>query len=236
MSALSAVALVGTAYADGAEAPKSHWSGSVSLTSDYRFRGISQTDRNEAIQGGLQYTGSQGIYVGAWASNVNLPGAVGSEFDIYAGYDYSLTEDTSVGVELIYYLYPNADDSELNYYEVIGKVAHQMGNIGASLEVAFGPDVAGQTTLAFTGGLDAKVIDSLPLFKDGLSASGHFGHQMFDEVGTDYNFYDVGLTASAGAFSLDVRYSGSDLNKAECGGTDRCEGGLVVTGSLAFGG
>jgi uncharacterized protein (TIGR02001 family) len=234
-SALSAVALVGTAYADGAEAPKSHWSGSVSLTSDYRFRGVSQTDRNEALQGELQYTGSNGLYAGVWASNVEIPGAVGSEVDLYAGYDYALTSDTTIGAEFIWYYYPNATDDELQYYEVIGKIAHQMGGINTSLEVAFGPDVAGQTTLAFTGGIDAKLIDSVYLFSDGISASGHFGHQMFDEVGVDYNFYDVGVTASVGAFALDVRYTGSDLNKLECGGTDRCEGGLVVTGSLSFG-
>jgi uncharacterized protein (TIGR02001 family) len=236
LSALGAVALAGTAFADGTEAPKSHWSGSVSLTSDYRFRGVSQTDRNEALQGSLQYNGSQGVYAGAWASNVTIPGTSGTEIDLYAGYDYALTEDTSVGAEFIYYLYPGASDPDFNYYEVIGKVSHQMGNIGASLEVAYGPDVSGATTWAFTGGVDAKLIDSVYLFKDGISASGHFGHQMIDGTAADYNFYDAGVTATAGAFALDVRYSGTDLNKADCGATDRCEGGLVVTGSFSFGG
>lgn len=235
MSALSAVALVGTALADGAEAPKSHWSGSVSLTSDYRFRGVSQTDRNAAIQGSIQYNGSQGIYVGAWASNVDLPGAEGSEIDLFAGYDYALDENTTIGVEAIYYWYPNADNSELNYVEFVGKVAHQMGAVGASLEVAYGPDINGEMGLAYTGGLEAKVIDSVYLFNDGISASGHFGHQSFDGATDDYNFFDVGMTATAGAFALDVRYVGTDIDEVDCGPSDRCEGGVVVTGSLSFG-
>ena len=235
MSALSAVALVGTAYADGAEAPKSHWSGSVSLTSDYRFRGISQTDRNEALQGELQYTGSNGLYAGVWASNVEFPGALGSEVDLYAGYDYALTSDTTIGAEFIWYYYPNATDDELQYYEVIGKIAHQMGGISTSLEVAFGPDVAGQTTLAFTGGVDAKLIDSVYLFSDGISASGHFGHQMFDEVGVDYNFYDIGVTAKISNVALDLRWVDTDLTDAECfGGTNLCEGGFVASVTIAL--
>ncbi|MEQ1752754.1 MAG: TorF family putative porin [Micropepsaceae bacterium] len=237
MSVLGAASLIGSALpamADGADAAKSHWSGSVSLTSDYRFRGVSQTDRNAALQGGLQYTGSSGLYVGAWASNVDFPGA-SSEVDVYAGYDYGLDENTTIGAQLIAYMYPNSDDSELNYYEVIAKASHQMGSIGLSLEVDYAPDLDGQNALAISGGVEAQVIDSVYLFNDGISASGHFGHQSFDETGGDYNFYDVGLTASAGVFALDVRYVGTDLNEADCGATDRCEGGVVVTGSLSFG-
>ena len=63
---------------------------------------------------------------------------------------------------------------------------------------------------------------------------------MFDDnvaVGLkDYVFYDVGISATAGAFTLDVRYVGTDISEVECGGIDSCESGVVVTGTLAFGG
>ena len=237
LSAVSVIVLVGSALpalADGAEAAKSHWSGSVSLTSDYRFRGVSQTDRNPAVQGEFQYNGSQGIYAGIWASNVDFVGA-SSEVDLFVGYNYSLGEDLQIGAEFIYYNYPSADSSEFNYFEVIGSASYQIEDIGLSLEVAYGPDVSGTKALAVTGGVEAKVIDSVYLFSDGISMSGHFGHQSYDAVNVDYNFYDVGMTASAGAFALDVRYVSTDVDNVDCGGTDRCEGGVVVTGSLSFG-
>lgn len=234
LSAVSAVALVGTAFADGAEASKSHWSGSVSLTSDYRFRGISQTDRNTALQGEIQYNGSQGLYAGAWASTVDLFDANGSEVDVYAGYEHSLSEETSAGVEIVYYTYPNADISNMNYVELIGKLSHQIGKVGLSIEVAYAPDYLGQSALAYSGGFDAKLLDSVYLFNEGISASGHFGHQSYDGNIDDYNFYDIGISAAAGMFALDVRYTGTDINTADCG-SDVCEGGVVVTGTISFG-
>lgn len=239
MSALSAVTLIGSALpalADG-HAAKSHWSGSLTLASDYRFRGISQTDRNPAVQGGLQYNGSQGIYAGVWASNVDFAPDVSTELDFYIGYTHALTENTSLTGQATYYWYLNADDaSETNYWELMAKLEHQMGGIGLSLEAAYAPDQSSDaysSAWAVTAGVEAALVDSLPVFSDGLSASGHFGHQ--DLEAGDYNFYDVGLTASAGMFALDVRYVGTDLDEADCGLTDWCEGGVVVSGTLSFG-
>ena len=248
LSALSAVALLGSAapsLADGAEAKKSNWSGSVSLTSDYRFRGISQTDRNPAVQGGIQYTGSQGIYVGAWASNVEFASDVSTEIDVYAGYTYAIDDKTAVSGQFIYYWYPNANNGEeTNYWEVSAKLEHQLDMAGLYLEVAYAPAQASDAyskSLSIKGGVEAGVVDSLPLFSDGLSVSANLGHQGFDDntlVGLeDYMFYDIGATATAGAFSLDVRYINTNLSEAECyGGLDWCEGGVVVTGAVSFGG
>ena len=61
--------------------------GNVTLTSDYVFRGISQTDENPSIQGGFDISGDL-LYAGVWGSNANYDGASG-EFDIYLG----LTKD-----------------------------------------------------------------------------------------------------------------------------------------------
>lgn len=247
LGAVSAIALVGSAVpglADGEEAAKSSWSGNVTLTSDYRFRGISQTDNNTALQGGLQYNGSQGLYVGAWASNVDFASDVSTELDLFVGYTHALSENTSLTGQLIYYWYLNADDaSETNYWELSAKLEHQMDKIGLSLEVAYSPEQSSDiysNGLAITGGIEAAVIESLPLFSDGMSISGHVGHQMLDDNVLadlpDYTFYDAGVTFAAGAFALDVRYISTDLDEAECySGLQWCEGGVVVSGSLSFG-
>ncbi len=248
LGAVSAIALVGSAapgLADGEEAAKSSWSGNVTLTSDYRFRGVSQTDNNTALQGGLQYNGSQGLYVGAWASNVDFASDVSTEIDVYAGYTHALSDNTSLTGQVIYYWYLNADNaSETNYWELSAKLEHQMDKVGLSLEVAYAPDQSSDAFsngLAITGGIEAAVIDSLPVFSDGLSVSGHVGRQMFDDntlVGLpDYTFYDAGVTFAAGAFALDVRYVSTDVDEADCtaGGSTWCEGTVVVSGSLSFG-
>ena len=234
------------AFADGDEAAKSGWSGSVSLTSDYRFRGISQTDRNPAVQGGLEYNGSQGLFAGVWASNVDFGGSgVASwELDIYAGYTHAISEACEATIKAIYYVYPEADvpGSDLDYFELIGSVSHDMGPAALSLELAYTPDYFGGTGSAtsVSGGIDVPIMPSVYLFDGGIAASGHVGYQMFDDnvaVGLkDYVFYDVGISATAGAFTLDVRYVGTDISEVECGGIDSCESGVVVTGTLAFGG
>ena len=63
--------------------------------SDYRFRGISQTAKRPAIQGGFDYSHASGIYVGTWASNVSHYSYTDAnmEWDFYAGYNYKLNDD-----------------------------------------------------------------------------------------------------------------------------------------------
>lgn len=235
------------AFADGEAATVSPWSGSVSFTSDYRFRGISQTDRNPALQGEIQYTGSQGVFAGAWASNVDFAdGSASWELDLFAGYTHAFNENTSGTVKVTYYVYPESNavpNHDLDYFEASLGFEHDMGAAVLSLEAAYSPDYFGGTGAAISvqGGVEVPVVDSMYLFDKGLTASGHVGHQMIDDNVwsdiPDYTFYDIGFAATAGAFSLDVRYHGTDIDEVDCvSGTDWCEGGVVVTGSLSFGG
>src|SRR3546814_8491674 len=73
-------------------------SANVSLTSDYRFRGISLSDKGPAIQGGVDIGHDSGFFVGGWASSIADTGGSNVEVDIYGGYggtvggvDYSVT-------------------------------------------------------------------------------------------------------------------------------------------------
>ncbi|HIF10783.1 MAG TPA: hypothetical protein EYQ81_13755, partial [Sneathiellales bacterium] len=81
------------AYAeDEAEVVSAHsFSATVTGTNDYVFRGITQTQEEFAIQGSMDYSHSSGVYVGAWASNIDFssPGA-SSELDIYGGFSNSI--------------------------------------------------------------------------------------------------------------------------------------------------
>jgi uncharacterized protein (TIGR02001 family) len=94
-----------------AQDAKSDWTvtGNVGLFSDYRFRGISQTDESPALQGGFDVGHSSGFYVGNWNSNIDSDFFAGAnlEMDFYGGYKGSFG-DFGYDVGLLYYYYPNS--------------------------------------------------------------------------------------------------------------------------------
>jgi uncharacterized protein (TIGR02001 family) len=113
---LALLSSAGFCYAQQEEKPKSPhtFTGNISLVSDYRFRGISQTMRKPAIQGGFDYAHASGIYVGTWASNVDgtthFYNNTSMEWDFYGGYKGKLfpcsAPDFGYNLGLIYYYYP----------------------------------------------------------------------------------------------------------------------------------
>jgi uncharacterized protein (TIGR02001 family) len=85
-------------------------SGAATLTSDYRFRGVSQTDEGMAVQGGITVSHESGLYVGAWASNLAGWGTFGgsnTELDLIAGFKLPVGEGT-LDTGLVWYMYPTA--------------------------------------------------------------------------------------------------------------------------------
>src|SRR5256885_9726185 len=83
-------------------------SSDLTLISDYRFRGISQTYQKPAFQGGFDYAHASGLYAGNWNSNVSqgagFPGG-NIEMDFYGGYKRAFG-DLGLDVGFIYYYYP----------------------------------------------------------------------------------------------------------------------------------
>src|SRR5499426_1468330 len=85
--------------------------GNMTIASDYRFRGISQTYLGPAIQGGIDYAHASGLYLGNWNSNVAsqvYTGGSGIEMDFYGGWKQTFG-DIGLDVGAIYYYYPNAE-------------------------------------------------------------------------------------------------------------------------------
>lgn len=87
------------------------FTGNLTVATDYRFRGISQTFRQPTVQGGFDYAHSSGFYAGNWNSNVSgnqfLNGA-GLEMDFYGGYKFEPVKDLTADIGLLYYYYPAA--------------------------------------------------------------------------------------------------------------------------------
>ena len=122
--ALAAVFAVSSlpAFVQAAEEAKSDWSitGNAGLYSDYRFRGLSQTDKKPAFQGGFDIAHSSGFYLGNWNSNVDSGFFNGAniEMDFYGGFKFPLG-DAALDIGGLYYYYPNSDRGDFGLPEKI---------------------------------------------------------------------------------------------------------------------
>ncbi len=115
-------------------------SGNVALVSDYRFRGVSFSDGDIALQGGLDLGHSSGFYVGTWASSISGGTAFGElELDVYGGYSADITDGVTVDVGLLYYIYPTGDvaGADTDYFEPYASVSTTLGPVSATLGAAY---------------------------------------------------------------------------------------------------
>ncbi len=133
-------------------------SGSVALVSDYRFRGVSQSDRGMAVQGGITATHESGLYAGTWASSLGGWGRFGGsnmELDLFAGYAVPLGENATLDVGLTWYMYPSGAD-KTDFAEPYVKLSSQIGPIKGLIGVAYAPkqQALGNWQSSATSGID----------------------------------------------------------------------------------
>lgn len=139
-SVLAGSALVSApAFADETDAPSEFTvSGYVQGVSDYRFRGLSLSGGDPAIQGSINVNHSSGFYVGAWASSLEDTAVYGStELDLYGGWTGEVASGVTADVGLLYYVYPNGDVGDANYFEPYASIATTMGPVTAKAGVAY---------------------------------------------------------------------------------------------------
>lgn len=167
--------------------------------SDYRFRGISLSDKDPAFQPSITISHQSGIYVSAWGSNIAENDGDDVEVDLIAGYAATLgTFD--VDVNATYYVYPGVHD--INYLELIGTVSHAVGPATVGVTFAYTPK---QDDAAPKRGVYYAVNGELPLGESGLSLTASFGVE-------DNAFYDhkrdwsIGLAGELLGFSLGAAY------------------------------
>lgn len=211
LSAACVAALAGgTASAE--EEAAGPWSigGSITATSNYVFRGFSQTLEDPALQAGVTLSHESGFYAGFWGSNVNFgDGETDLEFDFIAGYGGALGESTSFDINVVYYTYPGAvSGSEFNFVEIGGGITHDFGALSVGVKVAYSPEFFGDVGDAFWGGLNVSV----PL-GDYVTISGNVGKQWYADVDdADYLHYDIGVTFAYENVSLDLRFIDTDVD------------------------
>lgn len=139
---LPAIAPIDLATATGQEEDTAAFtiSGAATLTTDYRFRGVSQTDEGMAVQGGITISHESGLYVGAWGSNLAGWGTFGGsnmELDLIAGFKLPVGEGT-LDTGLVWYMYPSGADTT-DFAELYARLSGSVGPIGLTAGVAYAP-------------------------------------------------------------------------------------------------
>jgi len=211
---------VGAGHAQAQVTPEVAFNAAV--TSDYVFRGFSQTDTGPAVQGGVDLTAGV-FYAGAWASQVDFGDDTDAELDIYGGVAVSSGGfDFNVGVIAYHYISaPNGADYD--NVEFKAEVSRGFGPLTAGAAIYYSPDFFGADEQAsyVEGNLGYAL-------RDNINLTGAYGKQYLD-VGDDYATWNVGVKFGVTEkISLDLRYWDTDVDG------DLSDDRLVATLGVGF--
>jgi uncharacterized protein (TIGR02001 family) len=221
--------------------------GGATLVSDYRFRGISQTDRNWAVQGTATVSHSSGFYVTFWGSSVDdyvtASGRSHQELDLIAGFKKAIG-GTTIDLGMLYYVYPKTklagDPTSSNFFEPYFDVSHAFGPVTAKATINYAPkqkalalDQIGpkRDNLYLAGDLSAAVPHT-PL---GLTA--HLGHTFgpsWLSIGRGYTDWGAGATLTYKALTFGIQYVDTDGDFITPTGKNASKAGIVGSVGVAF--
>ncbi len=223
---VAAVALAGIAASSNAAFAGDigdMFSATVTVVSDYRFRGVTQNDRDVTPQAGVTWT-DDGFYLGTWSAKTNWDaGAKNSpsyEVDFFGGKHFDLG-GTDLNVEAYYYSYPDYNKDAFgtknaSFYETLVQVTHAFGPLTLTATAANSPQwsLGGGTGWYGSGAASYAVTDWFSLV-------GTVGYQWVNgparSKSLDYVHWDMGGVATWKNFTLDMRYVDTNISKADCG-------------------
>lgn len=200
----------------------------VSVITDYRYRGISQTRLKPALQGGADYAFANGFYIGTWGSTIKwikdngVKGPV--EVDLYGGYKGEIQKDFTYDVGLLQYWYvgnklkdtggggvfKNANTTEvygaLTYGPITGKVSYALTNLFGNYDFANSRNTSGSIYYDLSGTFDLG---------SGFTLVPHVGYQHVEHINNaSYTDYSVTVAKDLGhGFTLSLAGVGTNANK-----------------------
>jgi uncharacterized protein (TIGR02001 family) len=232
---IAAVSMPGTALAQEEEKPAITISGSATIASDYRFRGVSQSDKGMAAQGGLTLSHESGLYAGVWGSNLAGWGTFGGanmELDLIGGYKLSVADNATLDVGLVWYMYPGGAD-ESDFAEPYVKLTGTTGPATLTAGVAYAPKQYALANVSAAPNSRGQSEGNLYLWGDGalaiggtpLTAKAHIGYSDGNpglgpngtSVAPTGRYWDwsLGMDATWRNLTLNVSYVDTDISKAE---------------------
>ncbi|MCI4439623.1 uncharacterized protein (TIGR02001 family) [Tibeticola sediminis] len=200
-----------------APAPEYTLGYNVGVVTDYRYRGISQSRLDPALQGGIDFSHKSGFYVGAWASTIKWIKDAGAskgsmELDLYAGYKGEIAKDLGFDVGYLRYEYPSnklkdVTGANANTDELYGALTYGMFTAKYSHSVS---NLFGTPNSKNSGYLDLSAAVDLG---NGMTLTPHVGHQRIKNFSagsyTDWSLtlakdFGNGLTGTVAAVGTDA--------------------------------
>jgi uncharacterized protein (TIGR02001 family) len=181
--------------------------GNIGGTSDYRFRGISQTQKSAALQGGIDYSYKSGFYVGNWNTNVSslvYTDSTGLESDLYGGFKKEIVKGVSIDVGTYNYFYSQATNkflSNANTREMYLGVSS--GPVSVKYSRSLG-DYFGATNSKGSQYFQADL--TYPIASK-LTADAHYGRTIVANHSTSgYDDVKVGATYNLSGYKIGAHY------------------------------
>lgn len=208
-------------------------SGNVALVSDYRFRGVSFSDGDPALQGGIDIVHASGFHIGTWGSTISGGSEFGElELDVYGGWSGDVADGVGLDVGLLYYIYPtekelaDAAGVDTDYFEPYASISGDLGPVSASLGVAYAWE---QESLGGDDNLYVYTDIGTAIPNTPVSLSAHFGYTdgAFATDPSGHSF-DWGVGASyavTDSLSLGVNYVDTEGPSVE----DLTDAGIFFT-------
>ena len=217
-SAIAASFVGSVAYAEEA-APETTVAYNVGVATEYRYRGISQSQKDPALSFGADVTHNPtGFYAGTWASTIKWTKASGGsgdlEIDVYGGKRGEIVPGVAYDIGTLVYIYPNNKLGSVTGYadattwEIYGQVGYGPAYFKYSYALT---NLFGNVDSKGSYYLDAGINQPLA---EGLTLNLHAGRQVVANLPAySYNDWKVGVTKDFGFVVGAIAYIGTDANK-----------------------
>ena len=180
------------------------FTGYAVLATDYVFRGVSYSDSHAAVQLGGDVSFESGLYFGAWVSTVDISSGAGRQRDLqanyYLGYGFDLTDSFSFAANAVSYNFPGSEGSfNYDYFEYSLTTNY---NDRVWFEYSISPDF-------YKTGFSTQNFDlyaEWPAMGELIVGAGAGFHDLSDFVGSDYGYWQLGITYPVGIIDFDLRY------------------------------
>lgn len=212
-------------------------SGTAAIVSQYRFRGVSQSDEKLAAQAGITATHKSGLYAGVWGSNLAGFGTFGGanlELDVFGGYKKTFGAAT-VDAGLLWYLYPGTSGTD--YAEPYASVSGTLGPASVKVGAAYAPKqrAIGRNDNLYLYGDAGAAIPGTP-----FTLKGHLGYTQgkgstLSGPRGRYLDYAIGADATYKMLTFNLSYVGTDINRTAADGfytSGNRRGRDIVDGTL----
>ena len=184
--------------------------GNLGLTSDYRFRGVSQTQNAPAVQGGIDYNHSSGLYVGNWNSSVSsqmYSNGSGVESDLYAGFKKDIYKGLTLDVGSYNYFYPRATNNTSTNFdtnELFAGLGYGPVSVKYSQSLS---NYFGTANSKNSQYFQADFAQPLVYISKNLSLLAHVGRtEVNNNSNLNYTDYNVGLGYNLKGWDLAAKY------------------------------